>query len=74
MTKRMLRLARLKAIDQGNPLLAAKIAGVQFRDIRHEAPPEILDIGDASPLLGHGEHEITQRVYRRVGATAKPSK
>lgn len=70
----MLRLARLKAIDQGNPLLAAKIAGVQFRDIRHEAPPEILDIGDASPLLGHGEHEIAQRVYRRVGATAKPSK
>lgn len=70
----MLSLARLKAIDQGNPLLAAKIAGVQFRDIRPEAPPEILDIGDASPLLGHGKQEITQRVYRRVGATAKPSK
>ena len=70
----MLRLARLKAIDQGNPVLAAKIARVQFRDIRPEALPEILDIGDASPLLGHDKQKITQRVYRRVGATAKPSK
>ncbi|MGU9815242.1 hypothetical protein ACU684_07590 [Pseudomonas sp. LF135] len=70
----MLRLARLKAIDQGNPVLAAKIARVQFRDIRPEALPEILDIGDASPLLGHDKQKITQRVYRRVGATAKPAK
>lgn len=82
MTKGMLRTrwenarekARLKAIDQGDPLLAAKIAGVQFRDIRPKAASEILDIGDASLLLGHSKQEITKRVYRRIGATAKPSK
>ncbi|MGR2707598.1 integrase [Pseudomonas sp. IB20] len=82
MTKGMLRLrwdkarekARLKAIDQGDPLLAAKIAGFQFRDIRPKAASEILDIGDASLLLGHSKQEITKRVYRRIGATAKPSK
>lgn len=82
MTKGMLRLrwdkarekARLKAIDQGDPLLAAKIAGVQFRDVRPKAASEILDIGDASLLLGHSKQEITKRVYRRIGATAKPSK
>ena len=81
MTKGMLRLrwdkarekARLKAIDQGDPLLAAKIAGFQFRDIRPKAASEILDIGDASLLLGHSKQEITKRVYRRIGATAKPS-
>ncbi|MGY2288384.1 tyrosine-type recombinase/integrase [Pseudomonas sp. SDO528_S397] len=82
MTKGMLRLrwdkarekARLKAIDKGDPLLAAKIAGFQFRDIRPKAASEILDIGDASLLLGHSKQEITKRVYRRIGATAKPSK
>ena len=82
MTKGMLRLrwdkarekARLNAIDQGDPLLAAKIAGFQFRDIRPKAASEILDIGDASLLLGHSKQEITKRVYRRIGATAKPSK
>lgn len=81
MTKGMLRLrwdkarekARLKAIDQGDPLLAAKIAGFQFRDIRPKAASETLDIGDASLLLGHSKQEITKRVYRRIGATAKPS-
>lgn len=82
MTKGMLRLrwdkarekARLMAIDEGDPLLAAKIAGFQFRDIRPKAASEIVDIGDASLLLGHSKQEITKRVYRRIGATAKPSK
>lgn len=82
MTKGMLRLrwdkarekAQQKAIDQGDPLLAAKIGGFQFRDIRPKAASEILDIGDASLLLGHSKQEITKRVYRRIGATAKPSK
>ncbi|OIN45412.1 hypothetical protein BFL40_28225 [Pseudomonas costantinii] len=31
-------------------------------------------IGDASLLPGHSKQEITKRVYRRIGATAKPSK
>jgi integrase len=82
MTKSMLRLrwdkarekAKNRAIEQGDPLLAAKIGGFQFRDIRPKAASEILDIGDASLLLGHSKQEITKRVYRRIGATAKPSK
>ena len=28
----------------------------------------------ASKLLGHTEHEITEKVYRRVGETVKPTK
>ncbi|WP_421523118.1 tyrosine-type recombinase/integrase [Pseudomonas yamanorum] len=82
MTKGMLRLrwdrarekAKQNAIEQGDPLLAAKIGGFQFRDIRPKAASEIIDIGDASLLLGHSKQEITKRVYRRIGATAKPSK
>ncbi len=82
MTKGMLRLrwdkarekARLRAIEQGDPMFAAKIGGFQFRDIRPKAASEIADIGDASLLLGHSKQEITKRVYRRIGATAKPSK
>lgn len=82
MTKGMLRLrwdkarekAQQRALDQGDPMLAAKIGGFQFRDIRPKAASEIIDIGDASLLLGHSTQEITKRVYRRIGATAKPSK
>lgn len=82
MTKGMLRLrwdkaremACEKAIEQGDPMLAAKIGGFQFRHIRPKAASEIVDIGDASLLLGHSNQEITKRVYRRLGATAKPSK
>lgn len=82
MTKGMLRLrwdkarekAQQNAIEQGDPLLAAKIGGFQFRDIRPKAASEIIDIGDASLLLGHSKQEITKRVYRRIGATAKPSR
>ncbi|MFJ4344352.1 hypothetical protein [Pseudomonas sp. NPDC089401] len=40
------------------------------RDIRSE----INDLSDASVLLGHSKEGITERVYRRVGAFAKPSK
>uniref|UniRef100_UPI00389A8803 hypothetical protein n=1 Tax=Pseudomonas tructae TaxID=2518644 RepID=UPI00389A8803 len=45
-----------------------------------EAPEElkdaikINDLSDASVLLGHSKERITERVYRRVGAIAKPSK
>jgi len=82
MTKGMLRLrwdnarekARQNAIEQGDPLRAAKIGGFQFRDIRPKAASEIIDIGDPSLLLGHSKQEITKRVYRRIGSTAKLSK
>ena len=46
----------------------------QFQDIRPKAASEITDPKDASRLLGHTEEELTERVYRRVGAIAKPSK
>lgn len=42
--------------------------------IRPKAASEIKDIEDASLLLGHTKGDITERVYRRVGAIAKPSK
>ena len=82
MTKGMLRLrwdkargkAQQNAIEQCDPLLAAKIGGFQFRDIRPKAASEIISIGDASLLLGHSKQEITKRVDRGIGATAKPSK
>lgn len=69
-----LEKAQQKAIDQGDSMPAAKIGGFQFRDIRPKAASEIADIGDASLLLGHSKQEITKRVYRRIGAAAKPSK
>lgn len=74
----MLRLrwdkAREKALDQGDPMLAANIGRFQFRDIRPKAASEVIDIGDASLLLEHSKQEITKRVYRSIGVTAKPSK
>lgn len=66
--------ARLKAISEKQPDLANRIAQFQFRDIRPKAASEINDLADASVLLGHSKEGITERVYRRVGAIAKPSK
>ncbi|MNP62221.1 hypothetical protein D3C76_1574790 [compost metagenome] len=66
--------ARLLAIEMGDTLLAARIGEFQFRDIRPKAASEIIDVGEASLLLGHTKGDITERVYRRVGAIAKPSK
>lgn len=66
--------ARLKAISNKQPELANRIAQFQFRDIRPKAASEINDLADASLLLGHSKEGITERVYRRVGAIAKPSK
>lgn len=63
-----------KAIKDSRPDLAEKIAKFQFRDIRPKAASEIIDIGDASRLLGHSKEGITERVYRRVGAIATPTK
>ena len=67
-------LAKKAAIEEEDTLLAGRIAAFQFRDIRPKAASEIKDIEDASLLLGHTKSDITKRVYRRLGATAKPSK
>lgn len=67
-------LAKKAAVEEEDTLLAGRIAAFQFRDIRPKAASEIKDIEDASLLLGHTKSDITKRVYRRLGATAKPSK
>ena len=82
MTAKMLRdrwdkareKAKKEADEIGDTLLAEKIGSFQFRDIRPKAASEILDVGDASLLLGHTKGDITERVYRRIGAIAKPTK
>lgn len=66
--------ARLAAEADGDALLATRIGAFQFRDIRPKAASEIKNLEDASLLLGHTKSEITKKVYRRVGTTAKPSK
>lgn len=66
--------AKVKAMAEKKPDLAKQIAQFQFRDIRPKAASEINDLGDASTLLGHSKAEMTERVYRRVGAIAKPAK
>ncbi|WP_252088763.1 site-specific integrase [Pseudomonas sp. MWU13-3659] len=66
--------ARVQAELEKKPDLANRIAQFQFRDIRPKAASEINDLSDASVLLGHSKEGITERVYRRVGAIAKPSK
>ena len=53
--------------------LASRIRAFQFRDIRPKAASE-LPLDHASKLLGHTEHEITEKVYRRVGEVVKPTK
>jgi integrase len=63
-----------KAIGDDRQDLAEKTAKFQFRDIRPKAASEIIDIGDASRLLGHSKEGITERVYRRIGAIASPTK
>lgn len=62
------------AMEGGDKGLAGRLAEFQFRDIRPKAASEIIDIADASTLLGHSKQEMTERVYRRIGAIAKPSK
>lgn len=63
-----------EAVAAGDQLLASRISQFQFRDIRPKAASEIADIDHASVLLGHTKGDITERVYRRVGALAKPTK
>ncbi|MBO3274175.1 tyrosine-type recombinase/integrase [Pseudomonas schmalbachii] len=66
--------AKAAALEDGDAHLALRIGQFQFRDIRPKAASEITDVKDASRLLGHTEEEITERVYRRLGAIAKPAK
>lgn len=63
-----------EAVASGDNHLAERISQFQFRDIRPKAASEIKDVEDASLLLGHTKGDITERVYRRVGALAKPTK
>lgn len=67
-------LAAEKARKAGSEDMAQRIMEFQFRDIRPKAASEIADVGDASRLLGHSREGITERVYRRVGAIAEPTK
>lgn len=68
------RLAAAKAADLAEqPELAGRVRAFQFRDIRPKAASE-LPLAHASKLLGHTEHEITEKVYRRVGEVVKPVK
>lgn len=70
--------ARKAAIEackkEGQLVLAERIALFQFRDIRAKSASEIIDAADASALLGHTEQDITDRVYRRVGQSVKPTR
>ncbi|MCY1562945.1 hypothetical protein D9M68_1004110 [compost metagenome] len=47
---------------------------IPVQGYRQKAASEARDLNDASVLRGHAKEEITERVYRRVGAIAKPSK
>lgn len=61
------------ATEAGNLTLAKSIKAFQFRDIRPKAASEIT-LEHASKLLGHTEHEITEKVYRRVGEVVQPTR
>jgi len=63
-----------EAVAAGDHALADRISQFQFRDIRPKAASEITDIDHASLLLGHTKGDITERVYRRIGALTKPTK
>jgi len=65
--------AATAAAESGKEELAARIRAFQFRDIRPKTASE-LPIEHASRLLGHSEHEITEKVYRRLGEIVKPTK
>jgi len=68
------RAAAAKAAEEaGDTDLASRVRAFQFRDIRPKAASE-LPIEHASRLLGHTEQEITEKVYRRIGETVKPTK
>ncbi|MFV3316601.1 hypothetical protein [Pseudomonas sp. NY15374] len=63
-----------EAVAAGDQALVGGTSQLQFRDIRPKAASEITDVDDASLLLRHTKADITERVYRRVGGLAKPTK
>jgi integrase len=67
------KAATIAALE-GNLELAVPSRKFQFRYIRPKAASEIADIHDASRLLGHSNHEITKKVYRRIGEIVNPTK
>ncbi|WP_346659488.1 tyrosine-type recombinase/integrase [Pseudomonas sp. RIT-PI-AD] len=70
--------ARLKACEvaavAGDTALVGRIQAFQFRDIRPKAASESKNLDDASMLLGYTKSDITKKIYRHIGVTAKPSK
>lgn len=66
--------AAKNALEKGNDVLAARIQQFQFRDIRPKAASEIADLSAASRLLGHTDKQITDKVYRRIGESVKPTR
>jgi integrase len=65
--------ATKRATESGDDALSARICASQFRDIRPKAASE-MDLEHASKLLGHTDTTITEKVYRRIGETVKPTK
>lgn len=57
--------------------VAGKTRGMHIKRMtlnRPKAASEILDLGDASRLLGHTDKRITETVYRRVEEIVKPTR
>ncbi|MGW7775281.1 hypothetical protein ACTWM0_20320 [Pseudomonas machongensis] len=63
-----------EAVAAGDQALVDGISQLQFRDVRPKATSEITDVDYASLLLRHTRAYIRERVYRRVGGLAKPTK
>jgi integrase len=66
--------AAAEAAEREDEELEARIKQFWFKDIRPKAASEIVDLREASDLLGHTNTAITKRVYRRKGEVAKPTK
>lgn len=66
--------AEKEAVAAGDQVLAGRIGQFQFRDIRPKVASLITDVDHASLLLGYPKGDNTERIYRRVGALAKPTK
>ncbi|KAF1072353.1 MAG: hypothetical protein GAK45_00226 [Pseudomonas citronellolis] len=66
--------AAAEALTKGDTPLADRIKQFRFSDIRPKAASEIVDLTDASNLLGHTKEQITKKVYRRLGQVVSPTK
>jgi hypothetical protein len=63
-----------EAVAVGDRVLAGRISRFQLCVIHPRTASEIVDVDHASLHQGHTKGDITERVYRRVGALAKPTK